>query len=48
MTIAVSSSPAVGPLVCAITLLIVGLCPAQPRSDKSEKTIHMPSSGGEC
>ena len=41
------SSPAMRPLLCAITLLIVGLCPAQPQSDKSEKAISIPSSGGE-
>jgi len=47
MTIAVSSLPATRPLLCGIVLLSVGVCPAQPQSDKSEKTIHIPSSGGE-
>jgi len=47
MTIAVSSSPAMRPRLWAITLLIVGLCPAQAQSDKPEKAIHIPSSGGE-
>ena len=47
MTIGVPSSPATRPLLCGIVLLIVGAYPAQPQSDKSEKTIHIPSSGGE-
>src|SRR5215469_92181 len=47
MTIAVSSLPATRRLLCGIILLSVGVCPAQPQSDKSEKTIHIPSSGGE-
>jgi enamine deaminase RidA (YjgF/YER057c/UK114 family) len=47
MTIAAFSSPAMRPLLCVITLLVVGLCPAQPQADKSEKAIHIPSSGGE-
>jgi len=47
MTIAVSSLPATRPLLCGIILLSVGVCPAQPQSNKSEKTIHIPSSGGE-
>ena len=47
MTIALSSSPVMRPLLCAITLLIIGLCPAQPQSGRSEKAIHIPSSGGE-
>ena len=47
MTIAVSSLPATRPLLCAMILLIVGSCPAQLQSEKSEKTIHIPSSGGE-
>ena len=47
MRIAVSSSPAMHPVLCAITLLIVGLCPAQSQPDKSEKAIRIPSSGGE-
>jgi enamine deaminase RidA (YjgF/YER057c/UK114 family) len=47
MTIAVSSLPATRPLLCGIILLSVGVRPAQPQSDKSGKTIHIPSSGGE-
>lgn len=47
MTIAASSSPVMRRLLCAITLLMVGLCPAQPQSDKTEKPLHIPSSGGE-
>jgi len=47
MTIGIPSSPATRPLLCGIVLIIVGVYPAQPQSDKSEKTIHIPSSGGE-
>lgn len=47
MTIAASSLPANCPLLCAITLLIVVICLAQPHSDGSDKAIHIPSSGGE-
>jgi hypothetical protein len=47
MTITLSSSPAIHPLLCGIILLIVGLGQAQAQSDKSEKAIHIPSSGGE-
>jgi enamine deaminase RidA (YjgF/YER057c/UK114 family) len=47
MKIASSSSSAMHLLRCAIPLLIVGYCPAQSQSDKSERAIHIPSSGGE-
>jgi enamine deaminase RidA (YjgF/YER057c/UK114 family) len=47
MTIAASSSPVMHRLLCATTLLMVGICLAQPQSDKTEKPIHIPSSGGE-
>jgi enamine deaminase RidA (YjgF/YER057c/UK114 family) len=47
MRIGVPSSPATQPLLCGIILFIVGAYPAQPQSDKSEKTIHIPSSGRE-
>ena len=47
MTIGIPSSPATRPLLCGIVLIIVGVYPAQPQSDKSEKTIHIPSTGGE-
>jgi enamine deaminase RidA (YjgF/YER057c/UK114 family) len=46
MAIAVSSSPASRPRLCAIILLMIGFCQAQAQ-DKSEKAIHIPSSGGE-
>ena len=43
----VSSSPVIRPLLCVLTLLLAGLRPAQTQSDKSEKPIRIPSSGGE-
>jgi enamine deaminase RidA (YjgF/YER057c/UK114 family) len=47
MTFGVSSSTLVRSLLCAITLLIAGLCPAQTQPERPEKPIHIPSSGGE-
>jgi enamine deaminase RidA (YjgF/YER057c/UK114 family) len=47
MPITKSSSPPMRPLLCALTLLISGFCPAQSQSNQPEKPIRIPSSGGE-
>jgi len=47
MTILVSSSAARRSLLGAITLFMVGLITAQAQSEKPEKAIRIPSSGGE-
>lgn len=47
MPITKSLSPAMHPLLYALTLLISGFCPAQSQSNQQEKPIRIPSSGGE-
>ena len=47
MTITASPSSAMHLILCAIGLLMVGICPTLAQSNGSEKAIHIPASGGE-